>query len=76
MDWEKIGNRCSIIVVGLVIIYTFKIAVGWSARACIVYGGGRTAGESILIALCTNMHLLNEEQKKRMAEKDEDNDKA
>ena len=76
VDWEKIGNRCSIIVVGLVIIYTFKIAVGWSARACIVYGGGRTAGESILIALCTNMHLLNEEQKKRMAEKDEDKGEA
>ena len=73
IDWDYIGNRCSIIVVGLAILYAIKVAVGVVAKSCIVYGGGeKSIGQSLMIGIFSQWHLLNEDQKKKGIEKQAD----
>ena len=59
IDWEKTGRRCSIAVCAMVVGYVLYKVVDWAVKVLMILGSGdTTVVTGMLMACCTQVHLL------------------
>ena len=58
-SWDRIGGRCSIVVVAILIIYVLICTATWLSKLMIIYGEGlHSFKASAMKALFSQIHLL------------------
>ena len=70
-SWDRIGGRCSIVIVCLLIVYILICVATWLSRLMIIYGEGiHSFKASALKAIFSQIHLLADAANQRRANTD------